>query len=70
MTRFGILLILAGLGCFLAFHQIGATLDTQEVLHEPFALIPLGYLLLFAGALLALLVPLHSVLRRRAAKGE
>ncbi|MEL3928551.1 DUF3955 domain-containing protein [Aeromonas enteropelogenes] len=69
MTRLGILLILAGLGCFLAFHQIGATLDTQEVLHEPFALIPLGYLLLFAGAVLAL-VPLHSVLRRRAAKGE
>ncbi|QXC33471.1 DUF3955 domain-containing protein [Aeromonas sp. FDAARGOS 1407] len=69
MTRFGILLILAGLCCFLAFHQIGATLDTQGVLHEPFALIPLGYLLLFAGAVLAL-VPLHSVLRRRAAKGE
>jgi hypothetical protein len=62
----GALLILAGLGCFLAFNLLGSTLDAQGFLHEPFALLPLGYLLLFIGMVLSL----RPLLRRALAKGE
>lgn len=48
-TTIGALLILAGLGCFVAFNLLGTTVDAQGFLHEPFALLPLGYLLLFTG---------------------
>ena len=44
-TTIGALLILAGLGCFVAFNLLGTTVDTQGFLHEPFALLPLGYLM-------------------------
>ncbi len=55
MTTTGALLILAGLGCFLAFNLLGSTLDAQGFLHEPFALLPLGYLLLFTGMVLTVI---------------
>lgn len=64
--KIGALLILAGLGCFVAFNLLGTTVDAQGFLHEPFALLPLGYLLLFTGMVLSLLPPL----RRALAKGE
>ena len=64
--KIGALLILAGLGCFLAFNLLGSTLDAQGFLHEPFALLPLGYLLLFIGMVLSL----RPLLRRALAKGE
>ncbi|BDA17517.1 hypothetical protein KAM344_39900 [Aeromonas caviae] len=51
----GALLILAGLGCFVAFNLLGSTLDAQGFLHEPFALLPLGYLLLFTGMVLTVI---------------
>ncbi len=54
-TTIGALLILAGLGCFLAFNLRGSTLDAQGFLHEPFALLPLGYLLLFTGMVLTVI---------------
>ncbi|WP_318531087.1 DUF3955 domain-containing protein [Lapidilactobacillus wuchangensis] len=44
------LLILGGL-CFLASALIGSHLDSQGFLHEPFFLLPIGYLLLFAGVI-------------------
>lgn len=58
----GALLILAGLGCFLVFNLLGTTVDAQGFLHEPFALLPLGYLLLFTGMVLSLLPLLRRVL--------
>ncbi|GJA55120.1 hypothetical protein KAM348_25430 [Aeromonas caviae] len=60
--KIGALLILAGLGCFLAFNLLGSTLDAQGFLHEPFALLPLGYLLLFTGMVLTLIPLLKRVL--------
>ncbi|MFQ2894508.1 DUF3955 domain-containing protein [Aeromonas caviae] len=54
-TTIGALLILAGLGCFVAFNLLGTTVDTQGFLHEPFALQPLGYLLLFTGMVLTVI---------------
>lgn len=65
-TTIGALLILAGLGCFVAFNLFGTTVDAQGFLHEPFALLPLGYLLLFTGMVLSL----RPLLRRALAKGE
>ncbi len=65
-TTLGALLILAGLGCFVAFNLAGSTVDAQRFLHEPFALLPLGYLLLFSGMVLSL----RPLLRRVLAKGE
>ncbi|MFQ2482724.1 DUF3955 domain-containing protein [Aeromonas caviae] len=55
MTTTGALLNLAGLGCFVAFNLLGSTLDAQGFLHEPFALLPLGYLLLFTGMVLTVI---------------
>ena len=49
MTKTNIFFILcgiAGISCFVAFSQIGSTVDAQGILYEPFALIPIGYLLL------------------------
>lgn len=54
-TTIGALLILAGLGCFVAFNLLGTRVDTQGFLHEPFALLPLGYLLLFIGMVLTVI---------------
>jgi len=37
------------LGCALLFHFLGGSVDEQGVLHEPFALIPLGWMFLVAA---------------------
>ena len=44
-----IIMILAGIGCFLLSTIIGSTIDSNGVLHEPFFLIPIGYLFLLMG---------------------
>jgi len=44
-----IIMILAGAGCFLLFAMIGSTIDSSGILHEPFFLIPIGYLFLLIG---------------------
>lgn len=44
-----IIMILAGIGCFLLVKMIGSTVDKNGFLHEPFFLIPIGYLFLLVG---------------------
>lgn len=44
------LLFLGGL-CLIAFQLIGSSIDSDGMLHEPFALIPIGLWLIVAGAL-------------------
>lgn len=44
-----------GIACFIALNVIGTHIDDQGILHEPFALIPIGYLLSLAGVLSVLL---------------
>ena len=51
LKKLSILFIVAGTLCRLAFNLIGATIDAQGVLHEPFALLPIGFLLIALGAL-------------------
>ncbi|MFD1411087.1 DUF3955 domain-containing protein [Lapidilactobacillus gannanensis] len=61
-----ILLVLGG-GCFLISGLIGSYVDSQGILHEPFFLIPLGYLLLAIG-IIGLLINLISKLRQHFSK--
>ncbi|MBW8809902.1 MAG: DUF3955 domain-containing protein [Lysobacter sp.] len=43
-------LLALGCACLLAFNLIGSTIDAQGMLHEPFGLIPIGWLLIVIGA--------------------
>lgn len=62
---------LLGLGslCLIAFRLIGASVDEDGVLHEPFALIPIGYALIASGAVVGTFglvrASLRAVSRRR-----
>ena len=49
-----IIMILAGIGCFLLSSIIGSTIDANGMLHEPFFLIPIGYLFLLIGMICGL----------------
>lgn len=46
----GIVFCAASIIFFLAFHLIGSHVDQNGVLHEPFALIPMGWISLAVGA--------------------
>ena len=52
LKKITILLFIIGLLCLLAFNLIGSTVDAQGVLHEPFGLIPIGFLLIVLGVVL------------------
>lgn len=54
MMRAAIALMLSALGCFLAFAAIGSSVAEDGRLVEPFFLIPIAWLLLLTGALLAI----------------
>jgi hypothetical protein len=47
--------LLAAKGCYELFQRTGSRLDDQGFLHEPFGLIPLGWMFVFAGAVLLVL---------------
>jgi hypothetical protein len=49
--RIGLTLLLLGLGLLAAFRFIGSSVDQDGFLHEPFALLPVGWLLVLSGAL-------------------
>ena len=67
--RTGAALAVMGLSCFVAFELIGAAVDNNGLLHEPFALIPVGFLLVTLGVLLALSGLIHGIIgHRRAGK--
>lgn len=44
-----VVLLLGGIGCFVLSMFIGSTIDSDGILHEPFFLIPIGYLFLLLG---------------------
>lgn len=54
LTILSLALIALGGACLLAFNLIGSTIDAQGMLHEPFGLIPIGWLLILGGAALGL----------------
>lgn len=53
MKRAAIAFTALGLGCFLAFVVIGSSVAEDGTLIEPFFLIPIAWLLLLIGGLLA-----------------
>ena len=52
LKKIGHISLLIGVMCWIAFNLIGSTVDAQGVLHEPFALIPIGWLFVVIGAVL------------------
>lgn len=68
MVKFGVLLMVLGVGSFMGFSLIGSTLDEAGFLHEPFPLLPLGYLLLLTGAGVAMLGVIRT--RRRQSRSQ
>ena len=54
MKRAAIALVIAGLGCFVAFSVIGSEVAEDGTLVEPFFLIPIAWLLFLTGGMLAI----------------
>jgi hypothetical protein len=54
MKRFSIGLMLAGIGCAIAFEVIGSSVADDGTLVEPFFLIPIAWLLFLLGGILAI----------------
>lgn len=63
--QLSVCLLSLGSACFIAYGLIGARLDADGMLHEPFALLPIGWALIAAGALTALFGFARARLRAR-----
>ncbi|MBI9110669.1 DUF3955 domain-containing protein [Maridesulfovibrio ferrireducens] len=46
--------ICVSIACAIAFNTIGSTIDSEGILHEPFALIPIGWLFFLLGILVGI----------------
>ncbi|MFA0789754.1 DUF3955 domain-containing protein [Microbulbifer echini] len=55
-----VLIIFGGLS-LLAFWLIGSSIDSEGILREPFALLPLGLLILLSGAVITVI----GIVRRK-----
>ena len=55
MTKAGVsrnfmfVVLVLSIGCFVLFEMIGSTVDSNGILHEPFFLVPFGYLFILVG---------------------
>lgn len=54
MKRAAIALIITGLGCVVAYSLIGSSVAEDGTLVEPFFLIPIAWLLILTGGMLAI----------------
>jgi Protein of unknown function (DUF3955) len=54
MVKIGLLVMALGLIALVAFQLIGSSVDADGILREPFGLLPVGFALLFAGAVTTL----------------
>ncbi|MGY3858446.1 DUF3955 domain-containing protein [Aeromonas veronii] len=70
MVKFGVFLMGLGVASFMAFSLMGSSLDEAGCLHEPFALLPLGYLLLLAGACIGIAGVIRARRRPRPASTD
>lgn len=59
------LLIFAGLCCGVAYNLIGAYVRPDGLLVEPFYLIPLTYLMVFLGVILAIMTTTVGIFRSK-----
>ena len=70
MIRIGVFFVAIGFSCLLAFRLIGSSIDSNGFIQEPFGLLPIGYLLLFTGVLLALIGYIRLLISRRRAQSR
>lgn len=61
-----VVLLVLGIACFILASVIGVCVDDKSILHEPFALIPIGYFLSLTGVLSVLLRMLLNRLKATA----
>lgn len=54
------IMFLGGIGCFLLSMVLGSSIDSEGFLHEPFFLIPIGYLLIALGIVSAVVYLFRS----------
>ena len=71
----GAVSLVAGIACISLFISIGSTIGEDGVLHEPFPLLPIGWLFIFGGILSLLVYGIvrivHALMyRRKDACGE
>jgi hypothetical protein len=51
----GLVLLATGLASLLGYFWLGASIDSQGFVHEPFFLLPIGYGLIAVGTLLCII---------------
>ena len=56
--------LLLGLACWLSFSLIGSRIDSEGFLHEPFALVPLGWLFFLISFVIVVLCLGRALYRR------
>ncbi len=65
LYKLSFMLISSGLACFALFLMIGAVIDEQGILHEPFALIPIGWVFIGLGCALGVAALFFQWVRSR-----
>jgi hypothetical protein len=70
MMKLAALFTALGMISLISFNLLGSYVDSQGYLHEPFGLLPIGFLFIFIGILLALLSVLRAFCRHRHTKAE
>lgn len=55
MVRMGVLLVVLGFIALITFRLVGSSIDADGFLREPFALLPIGFLLVLVGCVTALI---------------
>ncbi|MGX5834717.1 DUF3955 domain-containing protein [Aeromonas piscicola] len=70
MMKLAALFTALGMISLISFSLLGSYVDSQGYLHEPFGLLPIGFLFIFIGILLALLSVLRAFCRQRHTKAE
>jgi len=50
-----VIFILIGITCAVSYNLIGSYVDKTGILHEPFGLIPIGYLSIFIGLIVGII---------------
>lgn len=61
-------LIAMGLICFGIFAAMGSTIDSEGILHEPFFLIPVGYLFILSGLISGAIYLIKNIVNKRSSK--
>ena len=65
LTLTGTILLLVGAACIAVKAQTGEYLDAHGVLHENFFLLPVGFVLMTAGAVIIAAAGIRMMIRKR-----